>query len=340
MTKRKWILYVLSGVSVLVLAVEIIMIMPRVLQVWYPFDYGRYVAMGNALRENPHSYGARAIDTWYPLPAQLWVFVPLSFMPDWFRLIWVLLPLAFILRRLGGRALLLFLFPPLWFAVADGMVDLWLLFPLVWMLENRPGFAGLGVVLTLVKPQVTLLAALYVLVRWIVARDRKNLLTVGAALIVFCVPAFLLQPDWVLKMLAALPERTGEGGAQVQLLIASIWAWWRLGGLGYLIFGAFALATAVLFWCAFQRAPNRVGAVQALNLALMPVLYAGSAVTVISLLRKSSELIAIVLLALGAYWLDGALGGFGGGYALIPLVALYFLTRDSVLGDPAALARE
>ena len=73
-------------------------------------------------------------------------------MPDWFRLIWVLLPLAFILRRLGARALPLFLFPPLWFAIADGMVDLWLLFPLVWMLENRPGFAGLGVVLTLVKP--------------------------------------------------------------------------------------------------------------------------------------------------------------------------------------------
>ena len=72
----------------------------------------------------------------------------------------------------------------------------------------------------------------------------------------------------------------------------------------------------------------------------MPVLYAGSAVTVIPLLRKPSELIAIVLVALVAYWLDGVLGGFGGGYVLIPLVTLYFLTRDSAPDDPAALARE
>ena len=172
--RRSQILTIGVFVGVIVLAVELLTVLPYVLQVWYPYDYGRYVAMGNALRENPHSYGARAIDTWYPLSAQLWVFVPLSFMPDWFRLVWVLLPLAFILRRLGASALLLFLFPPLWFAIADGMLDLWLLFPLVWMLENRPGLAGLGVVLTFVKPQVTLLAALYLLPRWIVARDQKT----------------------------------------------------------------------------------------------------------------------------------------------------------------------
>lgn len=326
--RRSQILTIGVFVGVIVLAVELLTVLPYVLQVWYPYDYGRYVAMGNALRENPHSYGARAIDTWYPLPAQLWVFVLLSFMPDWFRLIWVLLPLAFILRRLGARALLLFLFPPLWFAIADGMVDLWLLFPLVWMLENRPGFAGLGVVLTFVKPQVTLLAALYLLPRWIAARDRKNLLAFGVTLIVFCLPAFLLEPDWVLKMLAALPERFSKGGAQVQLMIASLWVWWRLGGLGYLIFFAFAIAAAVLFWRAFQHTHNRVGAFQSLNLAMMPVLYAGSTITVLPLLRQSTELIAIVLVALGAFVLDNALGGFGGGYALIPLVTLYFQTES------------
>ncbi len=330
-TQRKWMLALLIVVGVIG-AIELILFLPRVLQAWYPYDYGRYVAMGNALRADPHSYGARPIDTWYPLPAQLWVFVPLSLMPDWFRLIWVLFPLAYILRRLGAAALFLFLFPPLWFAVGDGMIDLWLIVPLVWMLENRPGFAGLGVVLTFVKPQVTLLAALYLLARWIVARDRRNLLAFGGALIVFCLPAFILQPDWILKMLAALPERAGEGGAQIQLLIASVWAWWRIGGLGYLIFGAFALALAILFWRAFRRARVRVGAVQLLNLALMPVLYAGSAVTVIPLFRKPRELIALVLAALGAYWLDRALGGFGGGYALVPLVALHFLSRDSAPG--------
>ncbi|MEW5719792.1 MAG: hypothetical protein AB1817_14270, partial [Chloroflexota bacterium] len=105
-TRRKWMIALLIVAGVIG-AIELFLFLPRVLQVWYPYDYGRYVAMGNALRADPHSYGAHPIDTWYPLPAQLWVFVPLSFMPDWFRLIWVLFPLAYILRRLGFSALLL-----------------------------------------------------------------------------------------------------------------------------------------------------------------------------------------------------------------------------------------
>lgn len=140
MKHRQGLNIVLLIVATGLLLIVLFNLLPSALQMWRPFDYGRYIEMASALRQNPQAYGSYVWDTWYPLPAQLWIFVPLSFMPDWFRLIWVLLPLAFILRRLGVRALLLFLFPPLWFAVADGMVDLWLLFPLVWMLENRPGF--------------------------------------------------------------------------------------------------------------------------------------------------------------------------------------------------------
>ena len=68
--RRTWMIALLIAVSA-VGAIELVLLAPRVLQVWHPYDYGRYVAMGNALRENPHSYGARAIDTWYPLPVQL-----------------------------------------------------------------------------------------------------------------------------------------------------------------------------------------------------------------------------------------------------------------------------
>jgi hypothetical protein len=87
--------------ALVLLAVEIVNVLPQALAVWHPYDYGLYIEMGNAVRQGLNPIGPRH---YYPLPTALWVFAPLSLMPDWFRIVWALVPSIFILvlfRRQG-----------------------------------------------------------------------------------------------------------------------------------------------------------------------------------------------------------------------------------------------
>ncbi len=320
---RHFLLAFLLIIGTIGLIAEIVWMLPIALERWHAFDYGLYVDMGNAIRQGANPYG---LHHYWPLPTILWIFVPLSLMPDWFRFIWILGPIVSILVLFRTRGIPFFFFTPLWFVIGDGMIDGWLLVPLAWLLENRPVLAGVGAALVLFKPQLAILAVGYMLIRWLVSRDFKNLGTFAGLMAIFYIPSFIVRPGWILEMITVLPSRAAQTTTIFPLMTGSIWVWWFIGGIGILILIAMLFAIGVLFRRAIRDEAKRASGFVLLNLLLNPLLFASNHVMALPTLRGRNEIIIVMLISLVAYVLDHALGGFNG-YAFIPFVALYLLER-------------
>ncbi len=317
---RPWLI-----VGFVVLTIELAWLMPYTLERWQPYDYWQYVQMGEAMRRGDSPFGP---GRFYPLPTVLWIFVPLALLPDWFRIVWVIAPFVFLIVLFRRQAIPLFGFVPLWFVGGDGMLDGWLLLPLAWLLQNRTIWAGLGAALLLFKPQLAMLAVLYAFVHWLATRDWKNLGVFALALLVFYVPSFIVNPNWIAQMLAVLPERAGQTMMVLPAMTGSVWAWKEVGVFGWLIVGTLLLAILACSWRAWRGVENRAAIFQLLNLLLNPILFASNLVMTMPALRGQTQILISVVVSWLAVGLDRALGGFGGGYALIPLAALYFLARE------------
>jgi hypothetical protein len=311
--------------SLVVLGVELISILPDALVRWQPFDYHLYIEMGQAVRAGVNPYGAHH---YWPFATMLWIFAPLSLLPDWFRFVWILAPFISLLILFRKQGVLLFFFVPLWFVVSDAMIDGWLLLPLALLLSNRPGWAGLGGAIVLFKPQLAFLAVAYALAQWLIARDWKNLASLLGALVLFYAPTFFINPNWIGQMLAVLPERAEQTTTLLPLFGGSLWAWWALGGLGNLICIVLFAATIGLAFRALPFPSKRVATFLLLGLALDPILFGSNQIMALPALARRAELVSIVLVSWAAFALDKLIGGFGGGYALIPIVALYWQTRQ------------
>jgi len=322
---RRRLVLILIGVGLLVLAIELFVALPRLAE-WHPWDYGNYLRMGRDVRAGNNPYGS---DRYYPLPTMLWIFVPLSLLPEWFKIVWIFFSFVFVLILLRGDGILAFLYPPFWFVITDAMFDAWLLLPLAWLFANRPILAGLGAAFALFKPHVTLFAVAYIVWHWLVTRDATNLKVFIATVGVLWLPSFVVNPRWVGQMLEVLSLRTQQVSL-LPLLTTSLWSWWWLGGIAAVVCVALGLVGARGLVRALQRAPARAAAFQLIGLLVNPVILASNLIVVLPMLRGRAQLVAIVMLAWGALILDKVMNGFGGGYALIPLAALYFLSRENV----------
>lgn len=315
---RKNLTYVLVVFCLFLLVFELVMILPRALD-WHPWDYGNYVKMGTAIRAGQNPYGP---DRYYPLPTMLWIFVPLSVMPDWFRLVWILFPVIFLLILFRSRAIWFALFPPLWFLMSDAMFDGWLLIPLAWVFLNRPVLAGAGAALLLFKPHVFFLVVGFLLAEWLIKRHWTTLKTFAITFAVLWLPSFLVDPLWPSKMLAVLQTRA-EQVSLLPLLTSSVWSWWWLNLPGKIICVGLLIASGFLLWRVGHDETKRAPALQSFSLLINPVMLASNVVTVLPGLVGTGQIAVVVFVSLFAFGLDRVMGGFGGGYALIPLAALY-----------------
>ncbi len=324
---RRNLLRGLLIIVVLLFILEAVLFLPRVMQVWHPYDYWQYTQMGEAVWQGRNPLGT---GRFYPLPTILWIFVPLSLLPDWFRIVWVIAPFGFILLLFRRQAIPLFAFVPLWFVVGDGMLDGWLLLPLAWLVQNRQVWAGLGTALVLFKPQLAILAVMYALVYWFATRDWKNLGVFALAMTIFYVPAFIINPNWIAQMLAVIPDRAAQTTMLLPKMTSSVWAWKELGAGGWLIVIVTLMMTLVWGWRAWRATEQRAAICQLLNLILNPILFASYLVMALPTLRGQKSIVIVTGLSWLAFGLDKLIGNFGGGYALIPLAALYFLSRENV----------
>ncbi len=323
---RRNLLRGLLIIVVLLFILEVVLFLPRVMQVWHPYDYWQYTQMGEAVWQGRNPLGT---GRFYPLPTILWIFVPLSLLPDWFRIVWVIVPFAFILLLFRRQAIPLFGFVPLWLVVGDGMLDGWLLLPLAWLVQNRQVWAGLGTALVLFKPQLAILAVMYALGHWLTTRDWKNLGVFAIAMTIFYMPAFIINPNWIAQMLAVIPERAAQTTALLPAMTGSVWAWKELGAGGWLIVIVTLIAMVAWSWRAWRATEQRAAICQLFNLMLNPILFGSNLVMTIPTLRGQKPIVVVTGLSWLAFGLDKLMGNFGGGYALIPLAALYFLSREN-----------
>lgn len=295
---------------------------------WVLADYYNYfLPWGQLAREGVLNYR-------YPLATVLWVFVPLSVVPQWFSLIWFVAPFAFAVCILGRKGVIAwFLFPSL-LQAATGQLDGWLLLPLHWLFTGTAVLSEISCALVTLKPQLAFLVVPYAIWHWGAGRRWRSLLLFLAALIILHLPAFILDPAWPIKMIPELQARGTESFLAVRG--ASLW-WWPWHG-AWIIPSLFFFAMAsVLFLRAFHSEGARKRAVFLLGLLLMPVLYPVSYVTVIAALKGSArQLVLMVLVSWMAVIIDILFQGWGGAYSIIPVAALWLLGTRQTTGHQAA----
>jgi hypothetical protein len=319
------LLVALFSLGFVLLLAELVLVLPRMLRAWQPFDYLNYMQMGQAVLQGRDPAGPFG---YYPLPTAIWLFAPLALLPDWFRLIWTLIPFASLLHLFGRRALMLFLFAPLWVALGQGAMDAQLLIPIAWLMLDGLVLAPIGAVLLLLKPQLAALAVAYMVVRWVATRQWRKVGIFLAGIAILTIPAFVFEPAWPLRFLQMLPLRTTENFDVMPLMTSSLWSWWNLDNPLRIAAVGLLLAAGLLFVRAIRQETNRPAALIALGLLLGPIFYSSSVVAILPALRTMKQIAIVTGLSLLAFAVDQAAGTFGGFYALLPLAVLWFACVD------------
>ncbi len=325
---RRPLLFILLAVASVALLAELVFVLPIMLNVWHPYDYSLYIQMGKAVLEGKDPVMARH---YYPLPTILWLFIPLSFTPDWFRLVWILIPFVSVLYLFQKRGLILFFFTPFWIALADATIDPVLLIPIAWLLLDTSVLAPLGAILLLFKPQLAIFLIAYRSLKWLFERNWKQLGIFVAGVVVLCAPAFILQPNWPLRFLQLAPLRVTESVSMEPLMTASVWSWAALDNPLRWLIVPILIAVALLFWLAWRHPENRAPACLALGLLILPIFFASSLVAIVPALRRDREIWTVTLISLLALLVDHFWGPFGGLYAFICIAYLAFLCERELL---------
>lgn len=289
---------------------------------WRPYDYDLYISWGTALRNGTVTYS-------YPLPSIIWVFMPLSFLPDDFKLLWAAAPFIFVLFLFKRTAPVLWLYFPLLVQTAYGQLDGWTIMPLYWLVQDRPRLGPLGAVLLLIKPTLAPFTIAYVLYHWVRSRRWQSLFWFGGILGIYLLPAFIIEPNWVVNFALQIPIRATESNMIPRG--ASIWAWWWHGGITPYLFPLIMLAVVALALLIVHRSRNHLPLIQLIGLIMNPFLYASNFTSIIPLLSSSSEVFAITLASWIAVGVDIWANGWGGAYTFIPLAGLVLLSRRAEL---------
>lgn len=289
------------------------------LQAWHPFDYEMYVHWGTLLRQG-------TIDHYYPLPTTIWVFLPLSFMPDWFKFIFAIAPFLFVLKMFGRRGLILWLYFPLLTQTQYAQLDGWMLFPLLWLLRNRSFWGPLGAVLLWIKPILAPFAIACAVFLWLRQRRWNMLAQHVVMLTIFVLPAFVIDPLWPLHFIQALPLRATT--PYLQFRGVSVWTWWQRGGVAQHLFPFLIAAMLALSLHVLRRKHSPIAIAELWNQFFFPFLYEANLTLTIPLAVSTREIIVITVVSWISVGLDTIAGGWGGAYALIPLSALIIVTLN------------
>ena len=305
--------------------VAAVFLIPRFIA-WQPYDYVVYMQGARMVREglNPHAL----LPYWYPLPIVLFTTMPWSFLPDTFAWAFAFIPLGLLHIYYGRDTVIWWLFFPLLINVAYAQVEGWLIFPLIWLLVDRVAWASsIGVLTLMFKPAYGFFLIPYYLWRWWQEgryQYLKWLMGLGGVMLGL---ATLVEPTWPLQWFNGVIFRH-ENAALIERNM-TVWAFVSRGGWWLLVlpFVLLALFYLVRSLWSFEEARGEV--LLALSLFFFPGgLNPVSSMMVMPLIRQRADIMILV----GASWLAAALdvvvGGFGGVYLSIVLVALALRLRQ------------
>lgn len=247
-----------------------------------------------AVLQGRDPYSIPNLEVFYPLPFYF-LFIPLVALPlPVVHVIWTVLQIG-ILVALARRSVVYILFSmPVLLTFILGQVDI-IMTGLVVLLRSGIG-GGIALAFLVLKPQLVLLLAPWMLWRWW-QRDRRQILVFGLVLGVLVVGAFVAQPDWLARFFARSSDRTRAG------ISSSLWGllsflppflWISLAGL---------VVPALAIW-AWRR--NDFDLVASVGLFVSPFVFSYNLLPLVALVRRRSFLIGFTLLS----WLTFALSAW------------------------------
>lgn len=286
---------------------------------WIPYDYAVYVQGARFVRAglDPHAL----LPYWYPLPITLFTTMLWSFLPDQFAWAFAFIPLGLLHLRYGRLTPLTWLFFPLLINVTYAQAEGWLLFPVFWLLENAPFKSSVGILALLFKPAYGMLLVPYRLTQWLIARQWHELARLlGLGAIMFGT-AFIVDPMWHWNFINGVMWRADNPELRMRNMTA--WAFVERGGLWWIPLVLFVLAFGLLSVDAWRQRSTRPHLLLALSLFLFPNgLNPVSSMMVLPFVKTRGEILILVAVSWLVAGMEILIGGFGGLYLVIIVVAL------------------
>ena len=295
-----------------------------------PFDYDIYMQGARMIRAGADPYAV--LPFWYPLPIVLFTIVPWSFLPDQFVWAFATIPLGLLHLRYGRRTVLLWVFFPLLINVAYAQAEGWLVLPLIWLMEDAPFKASVGIIALMFKPAYVILLAPYRVIGWVRAGRWRELVCLGVLTVITFGAAFLVDPAWPLHWWSAILRRGDSPGLVERNM--TIWAFTNRGGLWWVPLALLLAALVLLAIPLIRSKEGRAAILLGSSLFIFPNgLNPVSSMMVMPLAKSRSEIMILVALSWMIAGLEIMIGGFGGLYLVIVLAALALTARRQLLPE-------
>ncbi len=245
-----WLKRLNLALIVLLLSLLIAFVMVSFLAHQPPYDYALLMNGADLFCfKNDHFHYGQDLHIYYPATFYTTFCLPYRYAEPLLRSIWMLAPFCIALWLARGRAAVLG-YAPLGILLLIGQSS-WLMLPLFILASRQkddrcvPWWYGLALGLCVLKPQVGLFAALWLLYRW--RRQRPVLIAGAAAMAALIAPGFLIFPGWLLEWLpngrgfepinlasiAFVPVQLGQlGFAPGAGGLALVWGFCLLAGAG------------------------------------------------------------------------------------------------------------
>jgi hypothetical protein len=324
---RRTLLFLPLGVLLVLLVWLVFVYQGSLLKAWRNEDYFYFQNSARAFLNDESPYAEWRLP--YPLYTLLWLFIPLT-LGDWTRWLWVFAPIIFLHLVLGRKAVVLWLFYPTLVHLRYGQVDGWLLVPIAWLLDGQNNLGSVGAALMLLKPQSAWALVAHRLIQWGRHFNWKPLAVCGSAAIILIVPAFLIRPSWVgewLNAVMAYPwvdeTLTVDVSHLQRCQNTTIWGWACFGSVGMILAILEGLLAGFLWW----RSRFTPASTFLMGMVVSPFLFIYSQILIAPTLKTWRECIMLVLISWVAVAIDLAVGGWGGAYSIIPLMAMGILIR-------------
>lgn len=278
-------------------------------------DIDIFIIAAQAIWNGQDPYHIAGVEVFYPLPFYF-LFLPFAWLPrDVTHVLFSLLSGIVLVGLLRRRALIVMLSSQVVLTFLLGQVDI--LMMALYVLTRSAVGGGIALAFLLLKPQIVLLLAPFLLWRWL-RTDRKQILWFGGIVAVLFLASFLAQPDWIFSLLS----RSGE---RMRAPVSSS-LWGLLSFLpSYLWLASGALISFILIIWAWRV--RKIDQVETVGLFISPFIFAYNLMPLYVMFRRAWILIAMVVISWLGFFIADAQSNDRAS-ALVAVFALILFFRE------------
>ena len=283
-----------------------------------------YAAQAILLGRDP--YSIPRLEVFYPLPFYF-LFIPLVALPlPVVHVVWTALQAVILVAILRRRAVFVALSMPVLLTFILGQVDIAM--AALFMLLRSGVAAGIALAFLVLKPQLVLLLAPWMLWQWW-QHDRRQIVLFALVLGVLVAGAFVVQPDWLARFFARSGARTRPG------LSSSVWGLLSFLPTPLWLVSAAVLSIGLVIW-AWRT--SRFDWVASVGLFISPFIFSYNLLPLLTLVRKPAFLIGFTVLSWITFGIGAIVLGDGASALLTVLVlaALVWQGRERSISSGGA----